>query len=222
MERIKYNNPKKIFYYASSIADMANSRDKVMEEVLLELGYPEWNKPIKRKDEKPVRFDFKTGRLELNIAFTFPIPRPLSRFIPPICIGKEKNFEIRYRSYRLANILVFIPLVRHIPYPGTENSDLPCDFDPKDNMLTVFDVTDSCEVSKIPEAYLKKMDQELRPNFKVLKSTHWQSDVLLKNTYRSDGEDDYALYYVRNRIANQPQDDAIRSFVGKLATENFF
>lgn len=84
--------------------------------------------------------------------------------------------------------------------------------DKEKKLITIFDATGECEVLPPPNS----IPREIRPNYKVLKSQSWASDVILLNSYRQDGSDEYMLIHVRNRLAGQKQEESLNRLIINL------
>ena len=192
MERMHLDRDpmKPRIYYASSISDMLLSRAQVMEDL----------RDLEGKFGRVGNFDQRRLRLH-RIKGGFA----LSSF------SSKKVLAIRNAAF------VVISNVRHFPNEDTEQIDptLPIQ-EAKIQSLTIHDPTGDCDVFRIPKSDEKRVPEEIRPNFPVLKAQSWASDVYLLNSYYSNGENQFFLWGVQNRLANQKQEENIRSFIGKI------
>lgn len=205
MERINYpgEGPNTIsLYSASSISDMLSSRAETISEIRKRYRIIESFEHARMRS-----IHLRLFLADSLLQFRIPIPtflvtlaektwRPAKRLLPNSVFGPFMT---------LPSIFIIIPLVRHFP-----------EQDNYDDKITIREVTGECDLTQLPDYVFKHLPDHLRPNFPVLKSQSWASDVGIMTTYRSMGEDEYGLYYVRNRSANQKAEDEIGSFINKL------
>lgn len=195
-----------IIYYASSIHDMLSSRESVISDIKEKVA----NLPPEKEKLLTVTRTRNGFALELSL----PVPTLLGRFFerkPDTSPNPEEPIVTIWGNAAL----VYIHLVRYFPDENTDEAS-------RQNSLTIHDpitheMTPKCDVVRLPESIEQKIPEDLRPNFPVLKATSWSSTVVLLNSYRSNGQDQFGLFAVKNQQANQTQKEAIKSFLGRLS-----
>lgn len=183
------------FYKAQNIEDMVNSRGEVV-------GYTLGRFLEHHRETGELSFMIHRDNLweralcAYGELFSFPL------HLPYILLDRNQNFAF----YKLTETYIFLPRVRH-----TKEKDKEV----KGGRIELFDNSGQVEVSFPDRIYLNILRKHGKPmDTTSLRENDWQSDVILRCSYKSNG-DQYILFDVFNRWAQEHQQETIRQFIAK-------
>lgn len=205
MEKLPQYHPFTLIYVANSITDMHNSRYDVVKDEL----------------ERAVNL-IKAAPRDSNVRSHIRISTPgLTNKVR----GKKPNLETLTEidpnqpniKYYIDTVLVYIPIVRHIPIQDLHPWNL--------QRLTLYDnLTDCNEPERRCEVSYSLRDKPVilgskpsrRINWATLRLQNWGSGVLIQNVYRSNGPDKHLLIGVNNNMIGEGDRSKIADFVGRF------